>query len=419
MWSLQEDEVWNHVLSLPTSLDLAEDEIVPSAFGTQVSVNQGVMAVSASVRSKVTGKVAPAVALYVGISRKEWVLAEVIKCDAAPCLHTPQPCSAPGAFASPNESPTGCLGGGFGSSVAVHDQLLAVGIPNNSSVAVYKQRSTGVDSATLGKRLHVGVGLIWQFQMMLREPDETPEGTKHSAFGSAIALSSNVIVVGHPASGDPTGGALIFSALPGGTGAARFGEILLDVRQECCILQLPCCHSAYAGRSVDEMELADTARIIVGDPSNDAAILVDCDLLQMKDGFMSDSPRRVSDSPKSAVCAISDYVTAAKSYSKAQTHGSTPKVDGRGWGASVALGGEMVFFGNPSWSCTDGGKSGQCGQVCYAASCPPEYCLLYDFSVDNHICLSCTDENACKGGMEVSVLVSLDASFHCSPLPPS
>lgn len=392
VWSLEDRQVWKHVESLPTSLDLADGEqFVPYVFGTQISVGEGVMAVSAAVRR--SGKsIVPAVAMFVSISRKEWVLAEVIKCETSSCLHTPQPCSAPGAFPSSEESPTGCLGGGFGSAVAVQGQILAIGIPNNNSVVLYKQQTTAGEFGAAdahGERARVGVGLVWKFQTILPGPTES---SFKMPFGASLALSSSVIAVGYPSS-EPTAGALIFSTLEIGTGAASFGELLLDVGQECCILQLPCCQSAYLGRAVDAMMQGNTARIVVGDPYHDGAVLVDCDVARMKDpanGHQNTRP----------ICAVSSYVRAPTSAT--QEHGAA-ELEGRGLGASVALGGELVMFGNPSLSCAaaGGAAGGACGQMCHAASCAPGYCLLYDWSVDNHLCLSCSDENTCKGGLQV------------------
>lgn len=411
VWSLEDLEVWKYVESLPASLDLADDdEFEPSSFGTAVAVSEGVMAVSTSVREKSaqektggagkssSGKLVPAVALYVSISRKQWVLAEVIKCDTLECRHTPQPCSAPGAFPSPDESPTGCVGGGFGTSIAVKDQLLAVGIPNNNSVSMYRQQSVSdmgdeLGVGVAGKSVHVGVGLVWKYKATLNGPSE---GSSKLNFGAAIALSSNIVVVGYPSS-EPMGGALVFSSLEDGTGVARFGEVMLDIGQQCCELQLACCNTAYVGRAVDQILQADTARVVVGDPSNDGAVLVDCDVAQMRQGLAAPTPTeqgQVKRKDNSPVCAITVYVNAPAFDATMDSH---DKAEGRGWGASVALGGDLVLFGNPSRDCSG---VGACGQVCHAALCPPGYCMLYDWSVDNHVCLSCSSKNSCKGGVE-------------------
>jgi len=383
-FALEEQAAWSHVASLPASLDLAgDDKLVPSAFGRQVAVGDGVMAVSAAVLS--SGKEVPAVAVYVSFSRREWVLAEVIKCDdTSACEHTLQLCSATGSFPNPDGSGT-CLGGGFGSSIAILGQLLAVGIPSNKSVAMYKQQSIGGD-IDRGAALDAGLG--WKFKAVLAGPAQDAD----LAFGTSIAMISDIMVVGYPSS-EPAGGALVFSTYEGSGKAVRFGELLLDVREQCCVLQLPCCQSAYAGRAVDAMLQYTTARLVVGDPANGAAVLVDCDIAQLQDSGRS--------SPNS-VCEVASYVTAPSSgAAAADAHKS--EVAWRGLGASVAIGGDVVLLGNPSSKCNDaqGSASGECGQVCHAACCPPGYCLLYDWGPENHVCLSCSDEGTCKGGIEV------------------
>ena len=392
VFTLEEQTVWSHVGSLPASLDLADgDKLVPSAFGRQVAVGDGVMAVSAAVRS--LGKEVPAVAVYVSLSRTEWVLAEVIKCDTESCEHKPQPCSTPGSFPGPDESP-GCLGGGFAASVAIQGQLLALGIPNNSSVVLYKQQSIGgeFDSAAvdLGDRVGIGGGLGWKFKAVFTGPES---GAADLAFGASIAMNSGVMVVGFP-SLEPAGGALVFSTYDGSSSAAHFGELLLDVREQCCVLELPCCQSAFAGRAVDTMLQATTARLVVGDPANSAAVLVDCDIAQLQASIHSSS---------TPVCEIASYVTAPKS-GAAAADAHKAGAAGRGLGASVAIGGDVVFLGNPSSKCNDApdSASGECGQVCHAACCPPGSCLLYDWGVEDHVCLSCSDERTCRGGIEVS-----------------
>jgi len=393
VWSLQDHAEWSHAASLPASLDLADDEMfVPWAFGTQVSVSDGVMAVSAQVR-KGGGKggvSVPAVAMYVSISRTEWVLAEVIKCDAPACYHVPQPCSAQGAFPSPEDSPTGCMGGGFGSAISVIDQLLAVGIPNNSTVVLYKEQSLGDQEGPAPSGLSsVGVGLVWKYDALLQGP---AAGSAKDAFGSSIAMSSSIIVVGNPMS-EPAGGALVFSLLTDSAdGGAEFGELILDVRQQCCILKLACCQSAFVGRSVAHMQQGSTARLAVGDPSNDGALLLDCDLSAMQHG--------PGNSRASNFCVVTSHVKDTSSGAEA---GGDPDGLGRGMGASVAMGGGLMLFGNPTAGCPTDRTSngGACGHVCHAASCPPGTCRLYDVAVESHLCLECSDEGSCPGGVEV------------------
>ena len=391
VWSLQDHEVWSYITSLPASLDLANDEtFVPWAFGTQVSVSEGVMAVSAQVRKGI--KTVPAVAMYISISRTEWVLAEVLKCESAECYHVPQPCTTQGAFPSPEESPTGCMGGGFASAIAVKDQLLVVGIPNNSSVVLYRQMSLGDQAAAAAEsgRGGLGAGLVWKFEAVLQGP---AMGSASDACGYSIALSSSVLIFGCP-SAEPTAGAFAFSLLTDSAeGGAKYGELILDVRQQCCMLKLPCCQSALVGRSVAQMQQGSTAQLAIGDPANDGALLVDCDLSLMQDGPSN------SRSPVSTFCSVTAHVTDPSPGT--ETAGDT--VDpGRRMGASVAMGGSMVLFGNPAAGCSASHDDGRaCGQVCHAACCPPGSCRLYDLAIDNHVCLKCTDEGMCKGGIEV------------------
>jgi hypothetical protein len=353
----------------------------------------------------------PAVAMYVRISRKEWVLAEVIKCQDPVCRHKPQPCSSPGSFQVPTaNSPTGCLGGGFGSAVALQGKWLVVSIPNNNTVAVYKQQGiTGVRATSdaggsawkaesmrggAGAGEHnVGASLTWQLTTFLTGP---LEGADTAAFGASLAISSNVVVVGLPAAEQPLGGALVYSLLESAQSGAELGDIVLDVRQECCKLKLPCCQAAYVGRAMASKSQGDTEWVVVGDPANDAAVLVDCDVRRMKNGGGGHD--------SSAYCSVATYVTAPAAGSDKDRRNDA-RAHGRGLGASVALGNEVVFLGNPAAACAadEGGsasKDAACGQVCHAALCSPGSCLLYDWSLNTHICLDCGDTDTCMGGVE-------------------
>ena len=396
LWSLEEGATWTHVESLPTAIDLAGGrELVPWAFGTQVSLSEGVLAVSAGVRPGKSGPVVPAVAMYVTISPKEWVLAEVISCDTVVCRHTPQPCSATGAFPSPEESPTGCLGGGFGSALSLHGQMLTVGLPNNNTVVVYKQHSMGMTTSSSD----VGIGLTWRLHTVLTAPAWL---AANAVFGASLALSQSLLVVGAPATATQASGtALIFRLVEAGTGAATDGELLFDVGQDCCSSELPCCQTAYLGRAVTQMLQGDVTRVVIGDPANNGAVFVDCKVASREDADSHGS--------SGVSCSVAGYVQAPASASKTVRHDSA-RDETRGFGTSMAVADDVVFFGSPSWACSAavGDKGGACGQVCHAAVCPPSSCLLYDFSSQTHICLSCgDDEETCKGGVEACDLHQL------------
>ena len=138
-------------------------------------------------------------------------------------------------------------------------------------------------------------------------------------------------------SAHPTAGAYVFSLLTDSAdGGAKFGEMILDVRQQCCMLQLACCQSAMVGRSVAQMQQGGTAQLVVGDPANHGALMIDCDLSQMQDGPSNGR------SSANSFCSVTAHVVDPSP--DAVTDGNVVEL-GRRMGASVALGGGVALLG--------------------------------------------------------------------------
>mmetsp|Transcript_8495 Transcript_8495/g.28471 ORF Transcript_8495/g.28471 Transcript_8495/m.28471 type:complete len:402 (-) Transcript_8495:72-1277(-) len=138
---------------------------------------------------------------------------------------------------------------------------------------------------------------------------------------------------------------------------------------------MDCCSSQLAGTFVTQQEQAYTVRVVAGDDVNRASLLIDCSTTALKQ--------------QTTVCKI---VANVRSASESESVA--------GVATSVSMGGESIYFGNPNAGCEDGDNTGSCGQVCSVTSCQPGFCLLYDWSEQNHLCLNCNDDDDCPGGVQ-------------------
>jgi len=375
---------WRPVASLPQTLDIstssgfaaggvyrtfsspeaaaptpAAQQLLPSAFGTQVALAEGLLAVTAAVNAPSpawgsAGKGAvPVVVIFLAIGPDTWVQADAIECAAPECLCAPASAPCPG---------------GFGAALAVFGDLLAVGFPANTSVALFRQTH------------EPRAGGAWHLETVL-------EGAGGSGFGAALSLGPHLLLVGRPLAA--SSGAQAFSVLrpdAAGLSAMAIGTMVFDTVAVCCSRSLPCCATSGIGGAVAQVTQGFTVRVMVGDSAHEQTMLVDCSVDALLDGGRSGTACRL--------------VSELRADSLEGSGGGPSR-----FGTSVAAASKTLVVGGAGAGCRDAGAAARgCGAVCTQPTCPPGFCLLYDLTTVHYLCLGCGEVETCPGGTEVCAI---------------
>ena len=198
---------WQHIASLPSSLNVSATRadgvgrewlplLRPDLFAQQLAVDDNVLAVTGVLSSPS----APNVVIMFGLVGVVWGQVDVVQCPDCHCS------------GSDFSARKGC----YGSSLAVSDSLLAVGYPNNGSVLLYSRHLVGPPGQ--------GLSLRWMLRQVLTNSWQT-EG--RSGFGTALAMSSSLVVIGGP--GSDVGGAVVVSLNRNTSAAYPMGAVSLTL----------------------------------------------------------------------------------------------------------------------------------------------------------------------------------------------
>ena len=359
---------WQHIASLPSSLNVSATradgvgrEWLPllraDLFAQQLAVDDNVLAVTGALSSPS----APNVVIMFGLVGVVWGQVDVVQCPDCHC----------------SGSDLGARKGCYGSSLAVSDSLLAVGYPNNGSVLLYSRHLVGPPGQ--------GLSLRWMLRQVLTNSWQT-EG--RSGFGTALAMSSSLVVIGGP--GSDVGGAVVVSLNRNTSAAYPMGDVVFDARQACCDNNMACCTSRLFGEAVavaesDKTGFKQQATVAICDPDSTAGRIpecpvISCDVAQLDFADDGQSP-----------CTFSAVVLPG------YTRDWTSRVSG--FGKAVGVGGyQAVLVADASVEC-DYGEDG-CGLVCEVAGCSPGHCRMYDFSTDADFCQKCGRAVECPGGIQ-------------------
>eukprot|EP00960_Hanusia_phi_P026585 746332-Hanusia_phi.AAC.16 len=352
---VEDSSSWKHMTSLPRSLNVSKtsqqsskaawsDILRPEYFATTIAMHDGVLLATARLRSS-------PLPVVIAFSRlgASWEQVDVITCEECECTY--------GDYC-------------FGSSLAVHNTLAAVGFPLNQSVLIYERRVIPAYS----------LEIQWTLKTVLVA--SINDGS-YNIFGASLAMSGMFLVVGFPSSLDS--GAKIFSLSGNQSSRFPFASQIFDSREHCCSVGLPCCYSSFVGLSIDASESPHVGynkitTIAIGDPMSSQVHVLTCDGRLLEDGIGDP-------------CDVT--ATVLPGYQRDDDRGRD------GFGAQTAIGGEQaILVADANEGCDSEGWGNGCGTVCEVTSCSPGHCLMYDFSTDTDFCQKCSTPESCPGGIK-------------------